>query len=126
VAGFAEGRTVEMCRVGPSGEDIDCMLTWGALYDGEEAAEDALALIVDEFEASDGWAIPPGSAEAVSGLGDEALLYRDVQDPAGPPLTAIFLWRDGPLLLAASGVDGMPLDRIRTIADQMQARAANP
>jgi hypothetical protein len=126
VAGFVDGRTVEMCRVGPSGEDVDCMLTWAALYDSDEAAEDAMAAIVDEFESPDSWRIPQGSGESVGDLGDDALLFRGVQDPTGPPLTAIFLWREGTLLMAASGVDGMPIDRIRAIADQMQERAANP
>ncbi len=126
VAGFVDGRTTEMCRVDASGNETDCTLAWVALYGTDQQAGDAMALVIGEFESADGWGIPPGSGEAVSGLGNEATLYRDVQDPTGPRLTAIFLWREGSLLMAASGVDGMPLDRIRAIADQMQTRATNP
>ena len=126
VDGFVDGRTTEMCGVDASGNETDCTLAWVALYGTDQQASDAMALVVGEFEFADGWGIPPNSGEAVSDLGDEATLYRDVQDPRGPRLTAIFLWREGSLLMAASGVDGMPLDRIRAIADQMQTRATNP
>jgi hypothetical protein len=126
VDGFVNGRTTEMCRVEASGNETDCTLAWVALYGTNEEAQDALALITSEFESADGWGFPPGSGEPVSGLGDESRLYRDVLDPSGPRLTAIYLWREGPLLLAVSGIDDMPLETIREIADQMQERAVDP
>lgn len=126
VDGFVNGRTTEMCRVDASGNDTDCTLAWVALYGTDQEAQNAMALITSEFESRDGWGIPPGSGEPVPALGDESALYRNIQDPTGPPLTAIYLWREGPLLFAVSGIDDMPLERIRAIADQMQARAVDP
>lgn len=124
-AGFIDGRTTTMCELDADGNAVNCILAWGALFESVGEADAAYAFYIDDFQASDGWAIPATLRTDLLDLGDEALLYTDVQDPAenARRLTGIYFWREETLLMAAVGVAEMELDVLREIAYAMQARA---
>ncbi len=122
--GFIDGRTTEMCGSDAPGPTA-CILAWVALFETVDDARAAFAFYTAELESADGWNIPPDSRLEPTDLGDEAILYTDVQDPAvdGANLTGMYFWRQGNLVLAVVGVADMELEAVRAIADDMQARA---
>ena len=122
--GVVDGHTTEMCGTDAPGGPTNCILAWVGLFETVEQAEAAYDFYVAEFESVDGWNIPPGSGSEPTNLGDEAILYESVQDPAenGPMLTGLYFWRHDNLLLATVGVADMEIDALRKIAEAMDAR----
>lgn len=122
--GFVDGRTTEMCGTDEAGNPLGCLLAWTVLFETVQEAETAFDFYVAEFEAPEGWNMPPAARFAPAGLGDEAALYANARDPeTGFMMSGVYLWREDNLLMGAVGVGGMDVDSLRAIAEAMQARA---
>jgi hypothetical protein len=122
--GFVDGRTTEMCGTNDAGDPIGCILAWTVLFETVEEAETAYDFYAAEFEAPDGWNVPPVARSEPAGLGDEAVLYTNAVDPGtGFTMSGVYPWREENLVMGAVGVADMDVAGLRLIADAMQARA---
>jgi hypothetical protein len=93
------------------------LLSWAALFETPEDAQRSLALYVEEVQADDGYAL---DNRAQMDLGDEGAFY-DATDSSNE--TQVILWRTGNLVLAAATYGPFDPDELRSIAEQMDARA---
>ena len=115
--GFVAGRYTEF-----SGES-GALLSWAARFDSPESASGAYAMYLVEFASEQAYGL---SASSKAGLGDEGACDEGdvvIDRATGATLReAICLWRVDDLVMAAGGP--MPAPELRTIAEAMNARAA--
>jgi len=112
--GFVGARYVETS--GPAGG----VASWAAVFETSADAERAYAYVVARHEAADGWGL-----EVVSGgstIGDESVSYL------GPAYgfdfdVTIYLWRSNNVVLATVGLPDTDPLLVRSVADEMDARA---
>jgi hypothetical protein len=110
-----------------SGPD-SAFMSWAIVFERDLDAEAALPFYQHELEAQEAWGLGPG--EAVP-LGDEGHLFEGettalVGQPTGvdPHPAAIYLWRDGNLLLALGGWFAFDSGELQAVAEGMDHRAA--
>lgn len=94
-------------------------VSWGALFETARDAEQAFDFLETEHESDDGWGMQRSSSSP--SLGDQSLSFTGAAydwDTSG-----VYLWRVNNLVLAAVGVGDFAADKLRSIADGMDARA---
>lgn len=121
-AGFVEGRYAEF-----SG-DPGALLSWAALFETVEDAERSLALYETEIEADKGYGLGAGTDADIGDEGayfeGDSVLNAGGTGPVGPTVhTRVYLWRIGPLVLAAGSHGDFSADDLRAVAEEMDARA---
>jgi hypothetical protein len=122
-AGYLGGRYVDF-----SGPD-SAFASWATVFNEPADAAAALQFVQREMTSPDAWRLGPG--ERVP-LGDDGWLYQGettafLGQPTGvdPHPAAIYLWRDGNLLLAAGGWFDFDPDELGAVAEGMDARATS-
>jgi hypothetical protein len=109
-----------------SGPD-SVFISWATLYERDIDAAAELPFVQHELEAQEAWGHGPPSRVD---LGDEGYLYEGEttalwSQPTGvdPVRSAIYLWRDGNVLLAMGGWGEFDAGELRAIAQGMDQRA---
>lgn len=110
--GFLGGRYTEFS------DDQSGLLSWAALFETAEDAEQSLALYVDELQSEDGYGMTR-RVDVV--LGDEGSSYTEGNDPAFN--AQVYLWRVGNVVMAAATYGDFDPNHLRQIAQEMDDRA---
>jgi hypothetical protein len=121
--GYFGGRYTNF--TGPRG---GLFMSWSAVFVTPATAQAALPFFENELSSPEGWGYGPGQAIE---LGDGGLLYAGVTTSfSGPPgsgqpaPSAVYLWRDGNILLAVGGWFEFDPVELREVAEGMDARAS--